>query len=86
MRSAPEKATVRLVDDVSASRDELVALLKQAGAVPKVRVVKSTGEVVVELEATQAVRDILSGDPLRMYPDEQGGRITVVLRPVKPKP
>ena len=86
MRSAPDKATVRLVDDVSASRDELVALLKQAGAVPKVRVVKSTGEVVVEVDATQAVRDILSGDPLRIYPDEQGGRITVVLRPVKPKP
>ncbi len=86
MRSAPEKATVRLVDDVSASRDELVALLKQAGAVPKVRIVKSTGEVVVEVEATQAVRDILGGDPLRMYPDIQDGRITVVLRPVKPKP
>lgn len=86
MRSAPDKATVRLVDDVSASRDELVALLKQAGAVPKVSLVKSTGEVVVQVEATQAVRDILGGDPLRMYPDEQGGRITVVLRPVKPKP
>lgn len=86
MRSAPDKATVRLVDDVSASRDELVALLKQAGAVPKVRVVKSTGEVVVEVDATQAVRDILSGDPLRMYPDIQDGRITVVLRPIKPKP
>jgi len=86
MRSAPDKATVRLVDDVSASRDELVALLKQAGAVPKVKVVKSTGEVVVEVEATQAVRDILGGDPLRMYPDIQDGRITVVLRPIKPKP
>jgi hypothetical protein len=86
MRSAPEKATVRLVDDVSASRDELVALLKQAGAVPKVRVVKSTGELVVEVEASQAVLDILGGDPLRMHPDIQDGRITVVLRPVKPKP
>ncbi len=44
------------------------------------------GEVVVEVDATQAVRDILSGDPLRMYPDIQDGRITVVLRPIKPKP
>jgi hypothetical protein len=85
MRSAPDKATVRLVDDVSASRDELVALLKQAGAVPKVKVVKGTGEVVVEVEATQAVRDILGGDPLRRYPDIQDGRITIVLKPAKIK-
>ena len=85
MRSAPEKATIRLVDDVTASRDELVGLLKQAGSEPKVTVVKATGEVVIQVVATQSVRDTLAGDPLRIYPEIQDGQITVVLKPTKPK-
>lgn len=85
MRSAPEKATIRLVDDVSASRDELVGLLKQAGSEPKVTVVKATGEVVIQVVAAQPVLDALAGDPLRIYPEIQDGQITVVLKPMKPK-
>jgi hypothetical protein len=41
--------------------------------------------VVIQVEATQAVRDALAGDPLRIYPDIQDGKITVVLKPTKPK-
>jgi hypothetical protein len=85
MRSAPEKATIRLVDDVTASRDELMGLLKQAGSEPKVAVVKATGEVVIQVVATQPVLDALAGDPLRIYPEIQDGQITVVLKPTKPK-
>ncbi len=85
MRSAPEKATIRLVDDVSASRDELVRLLKQTGSEPKVTVVKATGEVVIQVVAAQPVLDALAGDPLRIYPEIQDGQITVVLKPTKPK-
>jgi hypothetical protein len=85
MRSAPEKATIRLVDDLQASQAEMVALLKQAGADPKVTVIEATGDVVIQVEATQPVRDALSGDPLRVYPEIQDGKITVVLKPTKPK-
>jgi hypothetical protein len=83
MRSAPEKATIRLVDDVTASRDELVGLLEQAGSEPKVTVVKATGEVVIQVVATQPVLDALAGDPLRIYPEIQDGKITVILKSVK---
>jgi hypothetical protein len=83
MRSAPEKATIRLVDDVTASRDELVGLLKQAGSEPKVTVVKATGEVVIQVVATQPVLDALAGDPLRIYPEIQDGKITVILKSAK---
>lgn len=83
MRSAPEKATIRLVDDVSASRDELVGLLKQAGVEPKVTVVKTTGEVIIQVVATQPVLDALAGDPLRIYPEIQDGKVAVILKSVK---
>jgi len=83
MRSATEKATIRLVDNVTVSRDELVGLLKQAGSEPKVTVVRATGEVVIQVEATQPVRDALAGDPLRIYPEIQDGKITVILKSVK---
>lgn len=85
MRSTPEKATIRLVDDVAASRHELVELLKQAGSEPKVTVVQETGDVVIQVVATQPVRDVLASDPLRIYPEIQDGQITVILKPTKPK-
>lgn len=83
MRSGPDKATIRWVDDLQASRAEMVALLKQAGAEPKVTVIKATGDVVIEVEASQTVRDALAGDPLRIYPEIQDGKITVVLKPAR---
>lgn len=85
MRGTPDKATIRVVDDLQASQDEIVTLIKQAGADPKVTVIKGTGDVVIQVEATQAVRDALAGDPLRIYPDIQDGKITVVLKPTKVK-
>lgn len=85
MRGTPDKATIRLVDDLQASQAEIVTLIKQAGAEPKVTVIEATGDVVIQVEATQAVRDALAGDPLRIYPDIQDGKITVVLKPTKPK-
>jgi hypothetical protein len=85
MRGTPDKATIRLVDDLQASQAEIVTLIKQAGAEPNVTVIKGTGDVVIQVEATQAVRDALAGDPLRIYPDIQDGKITVVLKPTKPK-
>jgi hypothetical protein len=85
MRGTPDKATIRMVDDLQASQAEIVTLIKQAGAEPKVTVIKGTGDVVIQVEATQPVRDALAGDPLRIYPEIQDGQITVVLKPTKPK-
>jgi hypothetical protein len=85
MRGAPEKATIRMVDDLQASQAEIVTLIKQAGTEPKVTVIKGTGHVVIQVEATQAVLDALASDPLRIYPDIQDGKITVVLKSTRPK-
>ena len=85
VRGTPEQATVRVVDDVTASRDEMIQVLKRAGAEPKVAVVEGTGEVVIEVKAIQAVQDALAADPLRIYPDIRDGKITVVLKPAKSK-
>ena len=85
MRGTPDKATIRLVDDLQASQAEIVTLIKQAGTEPKVTVIKGTGHVVIQVEATQAVLDALASDPLRIYPDIQDGKITVVLKSTRPK-
>ena len=85
MRSTPATETVQLVDDPQARRDELVATLKRAGAEPKVKQDLAKGEVIIQVQATQAVRDALGSDDLRIYPDVQDGWITLVLKPAKPK-
>lgn len=86
MRGAPASATVQLVDDPLMRRDELVTLLKRAGAEPTVKVVRETGEVFIEVAATQAVQDALASDEVRIFPNIRDGWITLVLKPTKAKP
>lgn len=85
LRGIPDKATIRMVDDLQASQAEMIELLRQAGSEPMVSANKATGDIVIQVDATQAVRDALAGDPLRIYPEIQDGKVTVVLKSTKPK-
>jgi hypothetical protein len=85
MRGASAKGIVQLADDPQARRDQLVAVLKKAGAEPLVKEDRSKGEVTIRVQATQAVLDSLGSDELRIYPEVQDGWITLILKPTKPR-